>query len=496
MSNEFKKSDVLKCMKQMQVVSTKSGPVEPARGKVINMMTKQILKGVAGDQTKDQFDNRKYELNDDLLTHKHYLTADAIAKKAVTEMVSTPASQGGIRMDIRNINAAKEHSKFVMNRRGRDVNVEVFYPNQKQNITLSINIPDLQESKEARKVFEISPDSYSFKKGFGETIIKTIDMMANKAEQDLNTSNFLTGEGALNPISTDVSDLETSLLAPSAMVQESVDWRLASLKGICDKIVMEADEEFSEADFNADGGAGDAPVPGGDMAGSFNDGMDGDGTVDPAAVNGDGEASDDMDSFRNFAEQHFETLQGGIFDKLATIVADCEYRAIKDSSSGIKPSRSDVENGYKGVKNETPSAILNAFLEFFPELDTELPVKQLNELAEYLANNFDSVNEFKLKLADIFPDLYDKSGNPVNAVADDITKVGFGDDFDSTGSGLNNPDEQLDLSGVMNDNPMGGGNDFNDFLDNANAFGGAEDTFGTENGDESEDIDIPELPNI
>lgn len=335
----------MKAFGQMKAVSTTSGPVVAAKSQVIKGMTDKILKPLSKDQTGNDWDRRKYEMNGSLAYNKNFLTVKDLYGKVVTEAANMTPYRG-MRLDLRSLDAAETHCKFMVNRKGKEYVAELYYPNA--NGAVSVSIADDHGN---RKLYEVTLDSDQYNNNFGYSILKSIDQMAKSAETPDNFEEMLGGD-IVGGMGGNLGPIEDTLVQPSAMVSESVDWRLEKLRKIC----LEAEEDdvadapaddtvggFSADDFSMDDVA-DAAAASDNMASAV-----------PADDSGAGEP--DLMTFSDAAKMMATTLAGGVVDNMAEVTAD----AVAHSDTPVYLSASQIKGGVQGLDQQTDESIINAF---------------------------------------------------------------------------------------------------------------------------------------
>ena len=478
------KEKLIKALKEFNYVSTQSGPIEPSRTKIIKAMTQQTLSPVSKPQDGEDWDKREYKLNKDLSYGKNLITTKDLYKKVFTEAVTNTAYRG-MRMNLSSIDMKETHCKFIINRRDHEVMVELYYPNENENITVK-----LLTDNNLSNLYEVPLDSPQFMKNFGYTILKTCDELIDSNNtydvgDDLDTMQTLGGFG------NDLTDLNDTLLQPSAMLRESVDSDLGKLLNLCNAVaLMEADEEIENAPD-----AGGEQAPGADAFAMGDDGgMPEPPPMDSGDVNGTdaGTGEDATINFRDaLLDGEMQTINAdgdsvngnsSALDNLSKVVAARMADMQKDArngNTGVELSSDEIYHGTVGLDKQSPRDIINAFFEYFKELDDMVTQKQVDQFMEFLTNpgtESITLDAFDRELKKIFPDKYDESSNDMglddgSLMGEESFGAGAGDNFDMG--------EPVDVGGIM-----GGG----DFMDDG-SFGAMMDTVNPpEVGDDSMDV--------
>lgn len=445
MEPQIDKKALIKALKEMNYVSTESGPVVPSKTKVIKALTKQILPPVSKPQDSDNWDHREYKLNKDLTYGKNLITTRDLYQKVFTEAVTNTAYRG-MRLNLASIDMKETHCKFVINRRDHDMMVELFYPNENENITVKITADTKQSN-----FYEVPLNSPQFRKNFGFTILKSCDQLI----ADNNTYNLgedLDTMQTLNGFGNDLTDLNQTLLQPSAMLRESVDGDLAKLLNLCNAVnLLEDGEQAPGADqFAMSGGGMSEPqmdMNGGDINGT-------DSSNDPdKPVNFQDWCLENKSEFTN-NDANSDTGSTSAVDTLAKMVSEKMAEKIEDADTGMTLRGSELYNGFQGMKEESFDNIFKLFCQYFPQLDKaqDITAKQCEEFKDYVNNpGTDSLtlDDFTRKLAEIFPNVYgdEGTGNSMNDL-----HVPSEDQFTS-GTESYNPSEPL----VGDTSLLGGG---------------------------------------
>lgn len=455
--------------KTFQYVTTKSGPVVPARTTTVDMM-KGTLPPV-GDQTKEKFDHRKYE-NDSLSTNKNYLSLRDIGIKIMTESTSS-TSYSPMRLNLSGLDMDKTSLNGSFTCDGEPVNISLKYPDANGQIGVILT---LQNGKLGQ--FHVSLDSDQFKGNFSQAIRENARGLIQDGNTPKDLDEMLYGTGAVKTVGDNFND--TLGVANSdtnnITAYESVDWRLQKLLDVCNSAaaMFEADEpgaggdDFGAADFAAPADDGGAPG-----------GMDSPETAPPqnaGEVNGVSDGNGKGETKLEFREFCIPTrpesgpgLSQAAWDNMAQIVAD----AVPEINDGrVKPSANEWYEGFPGVKQLTDGEILEQFLscDDYKALDTTLPKDSLEQFAHALEGGKIDITKFKTDLGNWFPEVYNTDGTAINDVAKETAAMTFPSD-DNTGVG----------QGLTGDTPMdfGGYDGFNDtagMMDKANAMVGNDNT--------------------
>ena len=485
MASHIDKDKLIKALKELNYVSTKSGPVEPSRTKVIKAMTQQTLAPVDKPQDGDDWDKREYKLNKDLTYGRNLITTRDLYKKVFTEAVTNTAYRG-MRMNLSSIDMKETHCKFIINRRDHEVMVELYYPNENENITVK-----LLTDNNMSNLYEVPLDSPQFMKNFGYTILKTCDDLLDSNNtydvgDDLDTMQTLGGFG------NDLTDLNDTLLQPSAMLRESVDGNLGKLLNLCNAVaLMEADEEIENGPD-----AGGEQAPGAEQFAMGGDEMPAPEEMNGGDVNGTDAAGAEEGDKLNFRDAlldgEMQTINAGgssvnggssALDNLTKVVAARMADMQSNPRSGgnnIEMSSDEIIHGTVGLDKQSPRDIINAFFDYFNELDTDVTQKQLDQFMEYLENpgteNI-TLDDFDRELKKIFPDMYGEQSNEMGI--DDVPLMG--EDMFGAGAANNlDMNEPVDVGGIV-----GGG----DFMDDG-SFGAMMDTVNPQSGMEGGDFGL------
>ena len=432
MEVKFNKDALIKAMKEMSYVSNQSGPVEPSKAKVIKMLTTKTLKPVSKPQDGDDWDKREYKLNDNLAYGKNLITTKTLYKKVVTEAVSNTEYRG-CRLNLQSIDMKETHCKFIIDRRGHEVLVEMYFPNKNQNITVK-----LESDNHLSNLYEVPLDSPQFQNNFGYTILKTCDELLESGNSydlgsDLDTMQYTNGMG------TDVIDVNDSMLQQSNLLRESVDGGLAKLRNLCNAVnLMEAEAEEGQdpnaAQFNMNSGEpADPPAPTGDELAQIGAGdVNGDNTEPSSEVNFQDWVEENIDQTET-VDTSGDSPMGGAsqLDRLAKIVSEKMASAGEDSDNNkVALTGDEFYTGFGGMKTKSAGEIWRLFFNFYANLTKQpVTIKQITEFMEYLKNPGTddlSLEKFDRKLQEIFPEAYGKEGGDglANMNTDNVTLQG------------------------------------------------------------------------
>lgn len=463
MGTQIDKNKLLKAMKDMVYVSTESGPVVPSKTKVIKMLTKQIPDPVKKPQDGENWDHREYDMNKPLVYGKNLITTRDLYKKVFTEAVSNTAYKG-MRMNLASIDMKETHCKFIINRRNHDVLVELFYPNENGNITVK-----LTSDTSLSNLYEVSLDSPQFINNFGYTILKTCDELIESNDtydlgNDLDTMQFVTGLG--NGTEGQSNSWQAT---ESSIYHESVGSELSQLLNLCNAVNLleDADQAPGADAYSMPDGQDDLPAP------------DNIPDIDSGDVNGtdESESGDDMVNFADYMLENIsddtiinatgDSVNGGdsMIDNLGKMVSAemAELMSGKNNTNtGIELSGDEIYHGTIPVENQHPKAIIKAFFKYYPQLNTDVKVKQVDEFTEFLTNpNTDNLTltVFNSKLAEIFPEVFN-DGTSAEDSQMSVDNVGLPSDSNfQPGAENYNPNEEVDSSFLggsdfMNDGSM------------------------------------------
>ena len=428
MEVKFNKDALIKAMKEMSYVSTQSGPIEPSKAKVIKMLTEKVPKPVSKPQDGEDWDKREYKQNDDLSYGKNLITTKTLYKKVVTEAVSNTEYRG-CRLNLQSIDMKETHCKFIIDRRGHEIMVEMYYPNTNKNISVR-----LESDNHLSNLYEVPLDSEQFINNFGYTILKTCDELLESGTKydlgaDLDTMQFTNGMGSA------VYDVNDSIVQPSNLLRESVDGHLARLRNLCDAVnIMEADEQAPGAEAFSMGAPEDVPVP------DNIPGMNG-GQIGADDVNGDDTSPNTTVNFADWIHDNISDIEtistdgdspiGGTsaLDRLGKMVAERMARNNnKSDGKGAAVTGDELYSGFSGIKQEGPGAIWNKFFELYSELaDHSVTIQQITDFNKFLENPGTdelTLDKFDRKLQEIFPEAYGGSGLGTNMNTDNVSVDG------------------------------------------------------------------------
>lgn len=476
MGIQIDKNKLIQAMKDYVYVSTESGPVVPSKTKVIKMLTKQTPKPVSKPQDSADWDHRTYDQNKPLTYGKNLITTRDLYKKVFTEAVSNK-NYRGMRMNLASIDMKETHCKFIINRRDHDMLVELFYPNENDNITVA-----LTSDTGLNNLYEVQLDSPQFINNFGYTILKTCDQLIDSNNtydvgNDLDTMQYVNGLG------NGTEDLSNSWHAEdSAIYHESVSSELGQLLNLCNAVALLEDGEGQ--DPNAEAFA----APGGDLPNP--DEM---GGMNPGDVNGTDASGPSPEDSVNFKEGFIDLacpnedeegltninadgsgvngLSSGM-DNLAKLYAEARVEDMNTNSSpGVKLSKEEILHGTAPAENQNAASLINGLCSLSPYISlagSQVPKKQISELIAYLNNPGTddlTLTAFNEKLTELFPNEFEG------------TKTGEGNlstsgvDLDGE-SQFGGGDDGMGGMGGMGD--FGGGVDMNDSADLTGVLGGDE----------------------
>ena len=444
MPTMINRQELLEKLGKLGIVKTQSGPVVPAKQDLIDIMSKGAPKPV-GDQTKAKWDHRKYD-NDPLTMNKNYLNLKDLGIKIMTESrlhALNEASDMTFHIDLPIMNQQTTSGK--MKCLGHDIALMLMAPNDEGDV--SIRLEDKQTGKTTQR--NLSADSDELK-GRLDLVIKRMAMdLVKNGDTAENFDQMMGGMGAATGFAGNdnfgtFDDLNVAEMAPSTLVRnESVDWQLEALRGLCDKAVMEADD-FNSVDFAApeDGAAPDAgAAPDMDPAAA---GAPQDAGDVNANAGGTAEGAPDTMEFIKFCDPGVGDEGAGLsqkaVDTLNKIIAEADTKAIENDSSGVKPDADEIFNGWAGTKALPRNIAVPTLLKFkqYAALgDQPLPKDGLVKMAEALENGID-YKTFNQSLGQWFPEVYNEDGTSINDVdaqaaamrlpGDDPTGVGVGFD--------------------------------------------------------------------
>lgn len=471
-----------------------SGPCEPAKTKQYKTMTQGVMKPVSGPQDRENWDHRKYEGNGNLAYGRKFMTLEDIVRKVKTEAVSNTEAPS-MRLDLRTVSADHMHCKLTTTRHGNTADIELLYPNENEQLSVMISIPG-----KSSKLYAVDIAGDTFRGNFGYSIIRTIDEMIDEISDEEESSFY--GSSFVSDFGNNLDTLDKTIVQPSALIRESVDWHLDALK----RVVLEAENDMGADDVQQAAGAEQFQQPA--DSGEFNEPM-----KDPSAVNADDDSADDEDEsgyFKDFAlgPDGFETKPSSIYDNIATIIADRTVKAVNDSDSGLKVTRADLMGETAPIPDQPERDLLDAFIKCFPDIN-DAPIKksEFDAIHEYLRDSFTGTDAFVDQLPKLAPTVYDTNGSLTSTDPDSMV------DFNDAPFNNGQPDSEQQSAG-QND---GGFADFGGFIDQANSFAGSDmgggdssdvidpNTFDFENGadateqnaiDNDQTVGAAALPNI
>lgn len=435
------RQELLEKLGKLGYVKTQSGPVVPAKQELIDTIAKGTPKPV-GDQTKAKWDHRKYD-NDPLTLNKNYLNLKDLGIKVMTESrlrALNEASDLTFHIDLPVMNQQVTSGK--MKCLGHDITIQLMAPNDEGEITISLE--DQNTGKSSLR--NLSPESDELK-GRLDLVIKrmAMDLVKNGDRAD-DYDQMMGGVGAAmgfvgNDNFGDVNfdNLNVAEMGPSALVKnESVDWQLEALRGLCNKAVMEADD-FGAEDFAAPAEGGDAPVdPAADAVAAPQDA----GDVN-ANDGGTADGAPETMEFVKFCDPGVGDDGAGLsqkaVDTLNKIIADAYTKGLKDDSSGVQPDEDEIYNGWAGTMAQPREVAVPTFLKFkkYAALgDQPLPKDGLVKMAQALEDGIDP-KTFDQRLGTWFPGVYNEDGTSINDVDAQAAAMRLpGDDPTGTGVGF------------------------------------------------------------
>lgn len=435
------RQELLEKLGKLGYVKTQSGPVVPAKQELIDTITKGTPKPV-GDQTKTKWDHRTYD-NDPLTLNKNYLNLKDIGIKVMTESrlrALNEASDLTFHIDLPVMNQQVTSGK--MKCLGHDITIQLMAPNDEGEITISLE--DQNTGKSSLR--NLSPESDELK-GRLDLVIKrmAMDLVKNGDRAD-DYDQMMGGVGAAtgfvgNDNFGDVNfdNLNVAEMGPSALVKnESVDWQLEALRGLCNKAVMEADD-FGAEDFAAPAEGGDAHVdPAADAVAAPQDA----GDVN-ANDGGTADGAPETMEFVKFCDPGVGDDGAGLsqkaVDTLNKIIADAYTKGLKDDSSGVQPDEDEIYNGWAGTMAQPREVAVPTFLKFkkYAALgDQPLPKDGLVKMAQALEDGIDP-KTFDQRLGTWFPGVYNEDGTSINDVDAQAAAMRLpGDDPTGTGVGF------------------------------------------------------------
>jgi hypothetical protein len=469
MGIQIDKNKLIQAMKDYVYVSTESGPVVPSKTKVIKMLTKQTPKPVSKPQDSADWDHRTYDQNKPLTYGKNLITTRDLYKKVFTEAVSNK-NYRGMRMNLASIDMKETHCKFIINRRDHDMLVELFYPNENDNITVS-----LTSDTGLNNLYEVQLDSPQFINNFGYTILKTCDQLIDSNNtydvgNDLDTMQYVNGLG------NGTEDISNSWHAEdSAIYHEAVSSELGQLLNLCNAVALLEDGEEQDPNAQAFAAAGDEMPNPDDMGG-----------MNPGDVNGTEDSGQSPDESVNFKDGWIDLMtassesegattinadgtdvngKASAMDNLAKMYAEARVEDMNTNSSpGVKLSKDEILHGTAPAENQNAASLINGLCSLSPYISlagSQVPKNKISELIDYLNNPGTddlTLTAFNEKLNELFPNEYD-GGKP---------NVG-----NMSTSGVDLPGEDQ-FDGGMGDLGGAGGFDMNDTaaLDDMGAIGG------------------------
>lgn len=489
------RKDLLEKLGKMGVVKTQSGPVVPAKKELIDTITKKVPKPV-GDQTNAKWDHRKYD-NDPLTLNKNYLTLKDIGIKIMTESrlhALNEANNMTCKIDLPVMDQQVTTGK--MQCLGHDIKLQLMAPNDEGEV--SIILDDANTGKTRQTTLPADSDEL---RGRLDLTIKrmALDLVRN-GDTASNLDQMTSGAGSVtgfngNDNFNDVNfdDLNTAEMGPSALVrQESVDWQLNALLGMCNKIALEADGDFGEADFAApadNSKPADATAAGGmQNAGDVN-----------ANPGGTSEGAEEKMEFTKFCDPGVGDEGAGLsqkaVDTLNKIIASAYTKGLQDDSSGVQPDEDEIANGWAGTLAQPREVAVPTFLKFtkYAALgDQPLPKDGLVKMAKALEDGIDP-KTFDQRLGTWFPTVYSEDGTSLTDVDAQTAAMRMPGD-DPTGVGVG-----FDPNAPIGD-PNGGKGGTADMMDTANQMFGEPGTEMKEgeadDGYDNVDFDLAALDNI
>lgn len=489
------RKDLLEKLGKMGVVKTQSGPVVPAKKELIDTITKKVPKPV-GDQTKAKWDHRKYD-NDPLTLNKNYLTLKDIGIKIMTESrlhALNEANNMTCKIDLPVMDQQVTTGK--MQCLGHDIKLQLMAPNDEGEV--SIILDDANTGKTRQTTLPADSDEL---RGRLDLTIKrmALDLVRN-GDTASNLDQMTSGAGSVtgfngNDNFNDVNfdDLNTAEMGPSALVrQESVDWQLNALLGMCNKIALEADGDFGEADFAApaDNTKPDDATAAGGMQNA------GDVNANPG---GTSEGAEEKMEFTKFCDPGVGDEGAGLsqkaVDTLNKIIANAYTKGLQDDSSGVQPDEDEIANGWAGTLAQPREVAVPTFLKFtkYAALgDQPLPKDGLVKMAKALEDGIDP-KTFDQRLGTWFPTVYSEDGTSLTDVDAQTAAMRMPGD-DPTGVGVG-----FDPNAPIGD-PNGGKGGTADMMDTANQMFGEPGTEMKEgeadDGYDNVDFDLAALDNI
>ena len=435
---KFDKNALLKAMKEYSYVSTQSGPVEPSKAKVIKLLKDKILKPVSKPQDGDDWDTREYKLNDDLSYGKNLITTKTLYKKVLNEAVSNK-EYIGCRLNLQSIDMKETHCKFIIDRHGHEILVEMYFPNKNKNLTVK-----LESDNHLSNLYEVSLESEQFTKNFGYTILKTCDQLLESGSKydlgaDLDTMQFTNGMG------TDVYDVNDSMLQQSNLLREAVSGDLAMLRNLCEAVNLQeaenAGQDPNAGAFSMAGGSGDDVI----------DEQTANQMMNPGDVNSTSDESNKLTYLPDYVQQNKKDIstlnadgsdpmgKDAGMDVLAKMVSAKMAEDLKDpESKGASLTADEILNGFAGINDSTCGSIWNLFFEQFDKLDTQVPTSAAQQFLDFLNNpgtdNL-TLEKFERKLHDLFPEAYGEERGIDKALSTDNVDMQGEKKFDQPSGG-------------------------------------------------------------
>ena len=473
MGTQIDKNTLLKAMKDYVYVTTQSGPIVPSKTKVIKMLTKQIPDPVKKPQDGEDWDHRTYDQNKPLVYGKNLITTRDLYKKVFTEAVTNTAYRG-MRMNLASIDMKETHCKFIINRRDHDMLVELFYPNENENISVK-----LTSDTGLSNLYEVSLQSPQFVNNFGYTILKTCDELID-SNNTYDVGNDLDTMQTLNGLGNGSEDASNSWMATdSSIYHECVDSGLAQLLNMCNAVtLLEDGEQAPGAEAFAMDGEEQDIAPPENIPGMENN------AIGAGDVNG---SDDDKNALVDMKSAIFDNMSSVSHQALDTLGKILSQKMSQDAKEGGQTGRgfslspSEIYNGTKPMKNEDPKDVFNAFFKEFQELErNQVPEEKIQEFLDYLDDPQTadvSLTEFNDKLTEIFPDAMNApTASPSDMSTSDLSLPGetaFGGGAAST--------DGFDLDAPVDPSAMDASNDFM----NDGSFGAMMDQVG------GEQVDLP-----
>ena len=436
------RQELLEKLGKLGYVKTQSGPVVPAKQELIDTITKGTPKPV-GDQTKAKWDHRKYD-NNPLNLNKNYLNLKDLGIKVMTESrlhALNEANNVTFKLDLPVM--SQQVTSGRMRCLGHDIRMQMMAPNDEGEVTIILD--DENTGNTTQRNFPADSDEL---KGRLDLVIKRMAMdMVRNGDTATDFDQMTSGVGAAtgfvgNDNFNDVNfdNLNVAEMGPSALVKnESVDWQLQALLGLCNKAVLEAENDFGAEDFAA-------PTEGGEQPEQPADGnpppMQDAGDVN-ANPGGTAEGAPKTKEFTEFCDPGptdpgNNGLSQKAVDTLNKIIADAYVKELKDDSSGVQPDADEIFNGWAGTTAQPREVAVPTFLKFkkYAALGSQpLSEDGLVKMAKALEDGIDP-KTFDQRLGTWFPEVYNADGTAINDVdaqtaamqlpGDDQTGVGVG----------------------------------------------------------------------